>query len=901
MLRVVFGCYLVITVIVTVTQLYFEYGNVEKGVIVELYNVGRSFEDGIGAALWTLDAHAIVSILQGVQKIEAVAGVKVTNQNGGWEGGSGIFAEQDKTIKVQRELVVGQVRADEVVISGPELSGVFYQYRLDIIYDEFKENKPELIGHVDIYADRSTVIGRFKNSLFLILINAVIKTAALWVIFLYFSRRLLSTPLSDLTKATAELSHGEIRRSDLSERLEKMARSSSKNELQHLALSFLTMRESVLDKLDNLNNLNQFAVALTQAGDQAKIFERMFDQLEKIFGVHGALVLDKYDGISWTSATAAADGDEANEDDNDGWDREDGGDGAAENAEKVLDRQILPRHLHNFSIDVIRGRNEITYEILESVGGKKHDSTTAPMPVLYLPIQFGANDKREMWLFGEVDARRLNGDRHLNGESLSVLHVITNMVSATLTSISQRKIIEDQNHNLERRVLDRTKELATANKELRYVAVHDPLTQLPNRTLFNDRLHHMIEVAARDNRHFAVASIDLTEFKQINDSYGHDAGDTVLVEVGKRFSAALRRSDTLARMGGDEFAAILTGDNIESSLDIVLNRIQESLKDAIPLADGDSLLASANIGVALFPDHATDAELLFKYADIAMYQAKRSGDVYAVFDKEKNSREREYLQFMFELEHAIERNQLRLHYQPIVDLNTGRPVSFEALLRWEHPERGMVPPGEFIPHAERTALIKPITYWVIRTACQQCAAWHKRGIEAAVSVNVSARIFSSPDLADKIQSIMNEFALEPKWLKLEITESAAMANPERALEIISSFSEKGFTISIDDFGTGHSSLAYLTRLPIDEIKIDRSFFANDDRASQVVIQTVIELAHTLDFYVVAEGIETREALNILFEKGCDSVQGYYVSRPVDANAIEMWYRECDKKGRFFER
>lgn len=875
LLRVVFGCYLVITVIVTAIQLYFEYANVEKGVVTELYNVGRSFEDGIGAALWTLDNEAINSILQGVQKIEAVAGVKVTNQEDEWEGGSGIMAEQGAEIQLGYQLNSGSILAHEVSVKGPNVDGVYYQYKLDVIYEEYKENKPELIGYVYIFAGRDTVIDRFKNSLFLILINAAIKTSALWIIFLYFSRKFLSNPLSDLTTATSELSRGEMHREEVSLRLEQMAQSPNKNELQELAQSFIVMRRSISDKIDNLNRLNHFAVALTQAGTHDKIFERTYDQLANVFGVEAALVFDKTDNVSWSSASA-----DTNE-----------------------KQKLLPQKLHDFSMDVIRGRNEITYANLSSLDKKASAAELGDLnlPVLYVPVQFGSGDKREMWLIGDLNPDRLQEDGSLNGESHSFLQVIRNMVSATLTSISQRQIIEDQNHHLEQRVLDRTKELASANKELRYMAVHDPLTQLPNRTLFHDRLGHIIEVAERENRKFAVASIDLTEFKQINDNYGHDAGDTVLIEVGRRFSHVLRRSDTLARMGGDEFAAILAGDNIEASLDLVLGRIQESLVQSINLDDGESILASANVGVAVFPDHATDADLLFKYADIAMYQAKRSGAGYAIFDQERNSQEREYLQFMYELEHAIERNQLRLHYQPIVDLKQDKPISFEALLRWEHHEKGMIPPGDFIPHAERTAIIKPITYWVIEEACRQCAAWHKHGIEAAISVNVSARIFTSPELCDKLQRIVDKFALAPKWLKLEITESAAMADPERALDIISTFSDLGFTISIDDFGTGHSSLSYLTRLPIDEIKIDRSFLASDDETSKIVVQTVIDLAHTLDFNVVAEGIETAETLAMLHEKECDAVQGYYISRPVDANTIELWYRECQNRGSFLKK
>lgn len=868
LLRFVFGCYLIVTVIVTAIQLYFEYANVEKGVITELYNVGRSFEDGLGSALWTLDANVINSILVGVQKIEVVAGVLVVNQDGGKEGGVGIFSEDIEEKETLRTVRANAIEANEVQILLDGRYRMFYEYELPISYE--LEGSPRMqIGSAYIYVSRDTVIGRFKHSLILILVNAVIKTTALWLIFLYFSRRFLSRPLSDLTKATSALSGDVAHSEEVSERLEKMANSGGKNELQELAKSFLFMRDTILEEIEDLNTLNHFAVALTQSKSQDKIYERLYYQMSQSFGIENGMVLDDNGDAVWSSVDIASRDGEG--------------------------RELLPE-MHEFSLDVLRGKNEIAYRVQK---GSSNTGAEPSAPLLYLPIDYANGEKSEIWLFGDIKVSRLDDGCKLSEESFSFLQVISNLVSATLTSITQREIIEEQNSYLEARVLERTQELAAANKELRHMAVHDPLTHLPNRTLFNDRLTHMIDVASRENKHFAVASIDLTDFKQINDSYGHDAGDTVLTEIGRRFSSVLRKSDTLARMGGDEFAAILAGENIEASIDIVLSRLLASLQDAISTTDGESLLANANIGVALFPDHGTDAEMLFKYADIAMYQAKRSGKGYAIFDKEKNSREKDYLQFMFELEHAIERHQLRLHFQPIVDLRTGKPVSFEALLRWEHPERGMVPPGMFIPHAERTALIKPITFWVIREAAKQCARWHADGIQAAISINLSARIFSAPELPGQLLGIMEEFNLDPRWLKLEVTESAAMANPEKALPIITKFSEKGFSISIDDFGTGHSSLSYLTRIPIDELKIDRSFIANKDENSQIVVQTVIELAHSLKFYVVAEGIEDQQTLNMLIEKGCDAVQGYHICRPDDPKVIEKWHAECSEAGNTF--
>ncbi|MFL0801718.1 MAG: EAL domain-containing protein [Agarilytica sp.] len=874
LLRFVFGCYLVVTIMVTASQLYFEYSNVEKEVITELYNVGRSFEDGLGSALWTLDANVINSILVGVQKIEAVAGVRVVNQDGVMEGGVGIFQEEVDGRRDIRTVVANGFSANEVGLSIQGEEQTFYEYELEIFYE--LEGSPKLqIGFAYIYVSRDTVIGRFKNSLVLILVNAVIKTSALWIIFLYFSRRFLSRPLDDLTKATAALSGDIAHSEEVSKRLETMSASSNQNELQQLASSFLVMRDTIMEEIDNLNTLNHFAVALTQSKEQSKIYERLFFQLSQSFDISAGAVFDHKHELVWSSSDGA---------------------GPSESI------AILSKGINEYSLDIIRGHKEIVYkpkDTQDKNGLSSAGDLFSKTSLLYLPLDVSGTDKVEVWFLGDIKASRLNDDCQLSDDSHSFLQVMINLTSATLTSITQREIIEEQNSYLETRVLERTQELAAANKELRHMAVHDPLTHLPNRTLFHDRLHHMIDVASRDNTRFAVASIDLTEFKQINDSFGHDAGDTVLREIGERFSSVLRKSDTLARMGGDEFAAILASENIESSIEMVLTRLLASLQDAISTSDGESLLANANIGVAMFPEHGTEAEMLFKYADIAMYQAKRSGKGYAIFDKEKNSREKDYLQFMFELEHAIDKHQLRLDYQPIVDLKSGRPVSFEALLRWEHPERGVVPPAMFIPHAERTALIKPITFWVIREAAKQCARWQKDGMEASVSVNLSPRIFSAPELPRKLLKIVDEFGLDPKWLKLEITESAAMSNPKKALSIITKFNDEGFPISIDDFGTGHSSLSYLTRLPIDELKIDRSFLAEDDENSRIVVQTVIELSHSLKFYVVAEGIEDEETLAALREYGCDAVQGYHICRPNDAEAIEKWYGACSDNSQIF--
>jgi len=867
LLRIVFGCYLVITLLVTAIQLYFEYSNVEKGVVSELYNVGRSFEDGLSAALWSLDNEAVKSILDGVKKIEAVSGVKVTNQDGDLESYVGIVS-LDVTMDSVRQIQVTDILANEIYIYDGQGDGMFYEYRREIIFKEFEDSEPEVIGYVYIYATRDIVVSRFKNSLFLILVNALIKSFALWVIFIYFSRRILSKPLADLTHATSALGMGDTQSVELSSRLVDIADSHNKSELQQLAERFLFMRRSISEKIENLNALNGFAISLARISKQELVFQKTFDLLASLFGVEQGQVVNRENTVVWRFST-----------------------NGNSSGDSLRETQTGSDYL-----DTIRVEKEINYCRNE---GETSIASDDERPMLYIPVAFGDNDCVELWLFGEVEQGRLEQDGKLSVESLSFLQVVANIMGAALTSIAQGEIIQDQNKNLEDRVIRRTHELAAVNEELRHLAVHDPLTQLPNRTLFNDRLQHAISAASRKSHRFAVVSIDLSKFKQTNDTYGHDSGDAVLVEVSRRFNDTLRKSDTLARMGGDEFAAILSEDNNQSTYNVVIERLLECLSEAIYLDNGESVFVGANIGIAIFPDHASEADVLYKFADIAMYQAKRSGKGYALFDKEKNAEEIDQLQLMYELEHAIEENQLSLYYQPVIDLKSGVPVGAEALLRWIHPVKGIVPPGMFIPHAERTTLIKPITLWVVEEACRQCASWHAQGMALAVSVNLSARIFSLPELPLLLRDILAKTGLDPKWLKLEITESAAMTNPEKALSIITSFCEMGMTISIDDFGTGYSSLSYLTRLPVDELKIDRSFLLNMDENSLVVVETVIELAHNLDFYVVAEGIEDLETLDMLIEKGCDAVQGYYLRRPCDPAAFNEWYQSCELKKQFW--
>lgn len=852
LLRFVFGSYLLVTIIMTSSQLYSEYLNAKSGVLTQLTNVAQSFSTGIGKALWNLDYASVDSILRGVEEIHLIDGAKVNGLSGDLFSSIGYIVEDLGDLSGFEN---GAVDIDIVNLKSSNFLENFYQLRYSIAFVGHEYADPEPMGYVYLYVNQNKVVETFKNSFFVIILTAVLKTVFLWAIFLYFSNRLLAKPLNNLTLAAKKLKVNSNEKNKISSTLQGMANVVNKSELDLLAENFIDMQQSIVARIDNLNNLNDLSVQLTEASAEEEIFSRTFSLIQKLLGSYGAVVINSEKNIIWSNLSS-------------------------DKHKELIGNDIF---------SALLSQNCISYQCSDQT--EEGSENTIISNILYLPIYVDKDNSIAMFLFGEIKSDRLNKGQYLNQETLSMLQVVANISSATLTNIEQKNTIKKQNNSLEKRVQERTEDLAKVNEELKYLSLHDPLTELPNRVLFNDRLQHTIYTCTRENTHFAVASIDLTKFKMINDTYGHEAGDIVLIEAGKRLSRSLRDSDTLARMGGDEFAAILIGGNINNSIEQVVRRLTESLQDPIYLEDNASVLVNANIGVALFPDHATDSKLLFKFADIAMYQAKNCGHAYDLFDKSKNKKEMDHLQFMQELEYAIDNGQMRLFYQPIVDIHTLEPIAMESLIRWQHPERGLVPPDSFIPYAERTSLIRPMTEWVLKTAIKQCAEWHEQGLKLRVSVNLSARIFSATELSEQLNAILQQYGLEPQWLKLEITETAAMTNPEHAMKIIKLLSDKGFVISIDDFGTGHSSLSYLTQLPVNELKIDKSFVMDTSDSSGMIIQTIIDLAHSLNFSVVAEGIEDKETLQKLIDNGCDAAQGYYVCKPANAETIDEWLQQ----------
>jgi diguanylate cyclase (GGDEF)-like protein/PAS domain S-box-containing protein len=422
-------------------------------------------------------------------------------------------------------------------------------------------------------------------------------------------------------------------------------------------------------------------------------------------------------------------------------------------------------------------------------------------------------------------------------------------------------------------------------EQMAYMAHYDALTGLPNRVLFHQRLEHALTLAQRPGKSVEILFLDLDRFKNINDTLGHAAGDLVLQEAARRLQGILRESDTVARLGGDEFVVLVENIDEPHRGGTIAEKILASFKPPF-LQEREPLVVSTSIGIATYPADGTNAEALLKSADIAMYRAKEMGrHTYCYYSPELNRHTAERLALEYALGAALERGELSLYYQPRVDVLSNRITGMEALLRWWHPTLGPVPPERFIPIAEETGLILPIGYWTLRTACMQNRQWQNTGpARLRVSVNLSQRQLSDSDLLDNLRAILDDTGLEPRFLEIEITESAMMSAPDKAADIVNALDRMGISVSIDDFGTGYSSLAHLKQFPIRAVKIDRSFVQGlpADRGDSAITRAIISLAHTLECSVIAEGAETQQQYDFLREHECDSVQGYYFSAPMAA-------------------
>lgn len=407
-----------------------------------------------------------------------------------------------------------------------------------------------------------------------------------------------------------------------------------------------------------------------------------------------------------------------------------------------------------------------------------------------------------------------------------------------------------------------SKRLDEQNKILVHQALHDHLTDLPNRYLLYDRLQQAIYFCRRDGLPVTLLLLDLKRFKEINDTLGHRSGDTLLKQIGPRLKSILWEPDTIARLDGDEFAVLLPKVG-KQYLDIVINKITRALEKPFPV-DEIELEINVTIGVAFFPQHGKNPDDLIRQAHVALCQAKKTGSEFMIYSAEADSHSIEQLTLMSELRHALNNDELELYYQPKIDLKTQQTVGAEALIRWHHPERGLIPPDDFIPKAEQTGLIKPLTSWVLENALKQSHDWYNRGIYIGIAVNVSQRSLYDQQLIGQIADLMRKMKIGYCNLDIEITETAIMDNPTHSLATLHALKLMGIKLSIDDFGTGFTSLSHLKELPIDELKIDKSFVMNmtNDNKDVVIVSTIIELAHSMGRSVVAEGVESQEIMSM---------------------------------------
>ena len=454
--------------------------------------------------------------------------------------------------------------------------------------------------------------------------------------------------------------------------------------------------------------------------------------------------------------------------------------------------------------------------------------------------------------------------------------------------------------DLRKRLSRTNEELSTALSTIQKMATHDTLTSLPNRALFSEELVHAIERARRHGRSLGLFFMDLDRFKNINDTLGHAVGDRVLQEAARRLQASVRSADLVARLGGDEFVLLVESFGESAHLADIAAKVLSGFSAPF-MVDGQELVLSASIGICTYPADGEDAQALVSNADIAMYRAKEQGrNRHCFYAAELNKLSQERLALEAGLKHAVERNEIEVFYQPKIDFADGHVSGLEALIRWRHPARGLLMPDKFIGIAEETGLIIPIGYWTLKRVCERARQWQEQGIHLPIAVNLSANQFHEPELVRELAAIVRATGVSPSTIELEITESMVMRDPERAVAIMQQLRAMGVRLSIDDFGTGHSSLGYLKRFPIDRLKVDRSFVRDlphngDDLA---ITRAVIAMAHSLRMSVVAEGVEHQQQFDLLRQEGCDEFQGYYCRPPLEeAELLRFLHEERARHGR----
>lgn len=535
---------------------------------------------------------------------------------------------------------------------------------------------------------------------------------------------------------------------------------------------------------------------------------------------------------------------------------------------------VLVTDTQGLIVHVNRAFMEITgYQCEDVMGQRPSLFKSGRHSAHFYQQMFQALESTGEWS-GEIWNRRKSGEVYPQWQTIRVIHDDQGQVSHYVAVFSDISAMKNSEH------------------ELAHLAHHDPLTDLPNRLLFTDRAEQALASAQVHKRGCALLLMDLDHFKIINDSLGHNVGDQLLKLVAERLSGLFGPGVTLARLGGDEFAVLAESCPQVVQAAALAQRMLNAMKAPF-IFDGNQLFISASIGISLFPSDALSAEQLLRNADSALFKAKSAGrEGYALYTEELTAHAQHRVEIAGELRRALDQHELRVYYQPVHDLHDSRLVGVEALVRWQHPERGLVPPGEFIPIAERTGLIAEIDAWVMDQACRQMCQWLADGAPLSfIAINVSSRLFARRELYEQVAQVLHTTGLDPAFLELEVTESAVMDDPEVALEQLHRLRELGLRLAIDDFGTGYSSLLRLKRLPVQKLKIDQGFVAGLpwDEDDAAIVRVVIALAKSMGMQVHAEGIEQVEQARFLLDQECDMGQGYWFGRPMPAQEID-WTR-----------
>ena len=447
-------------------------------------------------------------------------------------------------------------------------------------------------------------------------------------------------------------------------------------------------------------------------------------------------------------------------------------------------------------------------------------------------------------------------------------------------------------------IVDQTQALRSRaesmERQANYSATHDFATDLPNRALFYDRVEQAILSANKQNKLLSILLVEFANFKEVYDTLGRNSSDLLLKQIATRLQSVVVGVDSVARIDGNIFSLLVPATDNKNAGVALAKNVQAALDPTFKV-ERLNLAVHSNIGIVNFPEHGEDVDSLVQKAGVALFMAGQSHEGYAVYTPAFDDHSPRRLTLMSELRQAIEKEQLQIYYQPKVSIETGRLYGAEALVRWHHPKHGFISPDEFIPMAERTRMIKHLTLWALKQTFRQCAEWHGQGFELTVSVNLSARDLHDPELPDIVAGVAASTGVNPAWMMLEITESSIMTDPARSLEIVQRLHEMGYKLSIDDFGTGYSSLAYLKKMPLTELKIDKSFITDvlQSENDAVIVKATINLAHNLGLQVTAEGVESQEVMNLLQDYDCDLVQGYFFSKPIPCEEFDRWMMQVD--------